>query len=254
MKLLEGKVALVTGGARGIGRAICEAYADQGAHVVIGDINGQGAQMVSSSINQKGMQESAPFAFDVSDPVQVEEALLFTRNKFGKLDILVNNAAVLKAHLIVDFPLQDWQDVFRINMQGTFLCSQAACKRMIEQGHGGVILHVSSCSARKADSKHAAYSASKAAIITFSRILALEVGKYNIRSNCILPGATLTEMLMGVFDSVPGIREDLISKTVLGKLGDPKDQANAAVFLASDLASHITGEYLIVSGGEFMNA
>ena len=252
--LLEGKVALITGAAQGIGRAIAETYAKHGANVIVGDINLEGASLVAEKINKENVNKSEPFAFDVSDPNQVQEAFNFCKNKFNKINILVNNAAILKAHLIVDFPLSDWQDIFRVNMQGAFLCSQAACKMMIDQGNGGVILHVSSCSARKADSKHAGYSSSKAAMITFSRILALEVGQYNIRSNCILPGATLTEMLQGVFDKVPGIREDLIGKTVLGKLGDPVDQANAALFLASDLASHITGEYLIVSGGEFMNA
>ncbi len=125
---------------------------------------------------------------------------------------------------------------------------------MIKQGEGGCIINIASASARKADSKHAAYSSSKAALVSFTRILALELGQHGIRANAILPGATMTEMLQNVFDTVPGIKEDLIAKTTLGKLGDPKDQANAAVFLASDMASHITGEHLIVSGGEFMNA
>jgi NAD(P)-dependent dehydrogenase (short-subunit alcohol dehydrogenase family) len=102
--------------------------------------------------------------------------------------------------------------------------------------------------------KHAAYSSSKAAILEFARVLALEVGGHGIRVNSLLPGATETEMLKEVFDKVEGIREDIIGKTVLGKLGQPTDQANAAVFLCSDMASHITGEYLVVSGGEFLNA
>lgn len=254
MKMLENKVAVVTGAAQGIGKAIAESYAQHGAKVVLVDINQRQANSVVETIQAQGYPDVMAVSIDISNPHQVTEMIAATLNRFGRLDILVNNAAVLKAHLVVDFPLKDWQDVFRVNMEGTFLCSQAAVRQMIKQGEGGVILHISSASARKADSKHAAYSASKAAMITFSRVLALEVGKYGIRSNCLLPGATLTEMLQNVFDSVPGIREDLISKTTLGKLGDVKDQANAAVFLASDMASHITGEYLIVSGGEFMNA
>lgn len=254
MKMLENKVAVVTGAAQGIGKAIAESYAQHGAKVVLVDINQRQANSVVETIQAQGYPDVMAVSIDISNPHQVTEMIAATLNRFGRLDILVNNAAVLKAHLVVDFPLKDWQDVFRVNMEGTFLCSRAAVRQMIKQGEGGVILHISSASARKADSKHAAYSASKAAMITFSRVLALEVGKYGIRSNCLLPGATLTEMLQNVFDSVPGIREDLISKTTLGKLGDVKDQANAAVFLASDMASHITGEYLIVSGGEFMNA
>ena len=174
--------------------------------------------------------------------------------EFGRIDILVNNVAILLADYIVDCPLENWQAVFKVNMEGTFLCSQAAARLMIEQGDGGCIVNIASASARKADPKHAAYSASKAAIVCFTRILALELGEHSIRANAILPGATETKMLQDVFDEVPGIREVLIGRTVLGKLGDPRDQANAAVFLASDLASHITGEHLIVSGGEIMNA
>jgi NAD(P)-dependent dehydrogenase (short-subunit alcohol dehydrogenase family) len=125
---------------------------------------------------------------------------------------------------------------------------------MICQGGGGCIINIASCSARKADPKHAAYSSSKAAVIEFTRILALELGEHGIRANAILPGATETRMLQGVFEQVPGIRQELLARTALGRLAQPRDQANAAVFLASDLAGHITGEYLVVSGGEFMNA
>jgi len=254
MKLLKNKVALVTGAAKGIGRAIAETFAKNGAHIVAVDIIGEGTKEIADRINSKGAPKAIAVTLDVSNPKEVESAFEQTIREFGKIDILVNNAAILKAHLIIDFPLKDWQDVFRVNMQGTFLCSQAAIRLMIKQGKGGCIINIASASARKADRKHAAYSSSKAAIICFTRILALELGEHSIRANAILPGATATEMLQDVFDKVPGIREELIAKTALGKLGDPQDQANAALFLASDLASHITGEYLIVSGGEFMNA
>jgi len=254
MKLLKNKVALITGAAKGIGKVIAETFAENDANVVVADIIGEAAQEIADRINSQGSSKAMAVTLDVSNPQEVESAFERTIKEFGKIDILVNNAAILKAHLIIDFPLKDWQDVFRVNMQGTFLCSQAAIRIMIEQGKGGCIINIASASARKADRKHAAYSSSKAAIICFTRILALELGKYGIRANAILPGATMTEMLQDVFDKVPGIREELITKTALGKLGDPRDQANAALFLASDLASHITGEYLVVSGGEYMNA
>lgn len=254
MKLLKNKVALVTGAANGIGRVIAETFAEHGAYVAVADIIEEGAKEITDRINSKSSPKAMAVTLDVSNPQEVERAFEQTIREFGKIDILVNNAAILKAHLIIDFPLKDWQDVFRVNMQGTFLCSQAAIRLMIKQGKGGCIINIAAASARKADRKHAAYSSSKAAIICFTRILALELGEYGIRANAILPGATLTEMLQDVFNKVPGIREELIAKTALGKLGDPQDQANAALFLASDLASHITGEYLIVSGGEFMNA
>jgi NAD(P)-dependent dehydrogenase (short-subunit alcohol dehydrogenase family) len=253
MKLLENKVALVTGGARGIGRAIAEAYAEHGAHVVVADIAEDGALAAASAISQGG-PKAISVKTDVSDPEQVQQAVEATVSEFGRIDVLVNNAALLLADFVLDCPLENWRAVFRVNMEGTFLCSQSAARQMVEQGDGGCIINIASASARKADPKHAAYSSSKAAIVSFTRILALELGEQGIRVNAILPGATETEMLQDVFEAVPGFREVLIGRTALGKLGAPRDQANAAVFLASDLASHITGEHLIVSGGEFMNA
>jgi NAD(P)-dependent dehydrogenase (short-subunit alcohol dehydrogenase family) len=253
MKLLENKVALVTGAAQGIGRAIAEAYAEHGAHVAVADIAADGALAAASAISQGGPRAIA-VTMDVSDPEQVQRAVEATVSEFGRIDVLVNNAALLLADYVLDCPLENWQAVFRVNMEGTFLCSQSGARQMVKQGKGGCIINIASASARKADPKHAAYSSSKAAIVCFTRILALELGEHDIRVNAILPGATETEMLQDVFEEVPGIREVLIGRTVLGKLGDPRDQANAAVFLASDMASHITGEHLIVSGGEFMNA
>lgn len=173
--------------------------------------------------------------------------------RFGRIDVLVNNAGVLRPHPIVDFPLEDWDLVFEVNVRGTFLCAQAAARRMIEQGGGGCIINMSSASGKKADRGESAYCASKSAVIGFTRCLALELGPYGIRANAILPGATDTEMLRDLIDQVPGVREELLAKTPLGKMATPRDQANAAVFLASDLASHITGEQLVVSGGEFMD-
>jgi NAD(P)-dependent dehydrogenase (short-subunit alcohol dehydrogenase family) len=251
--LLHDQVTLVTGAAQGIGRAIAEAYAEAGAHVLLGDIHLEQAKAVAEALAPHSTHPPLALRLDVSDPTSVTTAFALLDRTYGRIDVLVNNAAVLRAHLVVDFPLAAWQEVFRVNMEGTFLCSQAAVRRMIGQRRG-CIINIASASARKADSKHAAYSASKAALLSFTRVLALEVGEYGIRVNAICPGATETEMLRGVFEQVPGIREQLIGRTVLGKLGQPRDQANAAVFLASDLASHITGEYLIVSGGEFMNA
>jgi NAD(P)-dependent dehydrogenase (short-subunit alcohol dehydrogenase family) len=180
-RLLEDKIAMVTGAAQGIGQAIAEAMAEHGADV-------------------------AAIA------------------AFGRVDILVNDAAILRPHLVVDFPEEEWDATFAVNAKGVFLCSQAVVRQMIEQGDGGAIISIASCSGKKADSKHAAYSASKAAVMAFTRVLALE----------------------------PGLFEDLKERTVLGKIAQPSDQANVAVFLASDLAGHITGESIIVSGGEMM--
>jgi NAD(P)-dependent dehydrogenase (short-subunit alcohol dehydrogenase family) len=251
-KLLEGKVALITGAARGIGRTIAEVYAEQGACVVVADVVLDKVQAVADGINAAGGPKAIALHLDVTDPSSVQQAVDATVAEFGRIDILVNNAGIHRGHLIVDFPLEDWEQVFRVNVRGTLLCSQAAARQMIKQG-GGCIISISSASGKKPDPKGAAYCASKSAIIGFTRVLALELGQHGIRANAILPGATDTEMLWEVVGRVPGFREELMARTPLGKMADPRDQANAAVFLASDLASHITGEQLVVSGGEFMD-
>ena len=258
MGLLQGKNAIVTGAAQGIGWAIAREFYKQGASVLLTDINEEAGSNAVHSISRVSMssEESNRIIFkmmDVTSPESVTQGFYYAIERFGQVDILVNNAAVLIAHEVKDFPLDDWQKVFNVNMTGTFICSQIAVRHMIPKGVKGCILNISAASSRKADAKHAAYSSSKAAIVAFARVLALEVGKYGIRVNSILPGATQTEMLESVFKNVPGLKEEIMGKTVLNKLGQPQDQANAAVFLCSDLASHITGEYLIVSGGEFLN-
>ena len=258
MELLKGKVALVTGAARGIGRAIAEVYAEHGAHIVLGDILADQVQAVAATINGVGGPHAArrcaiALHLDVTDPASVQQAVDTTVAEFGRIDILVNNAGILRPHLIVDFPLDDWKMIFDVNVHGTFLCSQTVARQMIKQGNGGCIINMSSASGKKADREESAYCASKSAIIGLTRCLALELGQYRIRANAILPGATDTEMLRGLIDQVSGVREELLTKTPLGKMATPRDQANAALFLASDLASHITGEQLVVSGGEFMD-
>jgi NAD(P)-dependent dehydrogenase (short-subunit alcohol dehydrogenase family) len=250
-KLLAGKSALVTGAARGIGRAIAEVYAEHGARVAVADVLLDGAQAVAGGINASGGRAIA-LKLDVTDPEAVQRAVDATVAELGRLDILVNNAGIHRGHPIVSFPVEDWQAVFAVNMRGTFLCSQAAARQMIKQGEGGCIINMSSASGKKPDPKGAAYCASKSAVIGFTRVLALELGEYGIRANAVLPGATDTQMLRDVTDRVPGLMDELVARTTLDKIATPRDQANAFVFLASDLASHITGEQLVVAGGEFM--
>ena len=250
-KLLTDKVALVTGAARGIGRAIAEVYAEHGARVAVADLLPGEARTVAEGINTGGGHAIA-LQLDVADPVSVQRAIDSTVAEFGRLDILVNNAGIHRGHLIVDFPVEDWEAVFAVNMRGTFLCSQAAARQMMEQGDGGCIINMSSASGKKPDPQGAAYCASKSAVIGFTRVLALELGEYGIRANAVLPGATDTKMLRDVTDRVPGLMDELVARTTLDKIATPRDQANAFLFLASDLASHITGEQLVVAGGEFM--
>jgi NAD(P)-dependent dehydrogenase (short-subunit alcohol dehydrogenase family) len=251
-KLLKKKVALTTGAARGIGRAIARLYAQHGALVAVTDIDYAQACEVAQAIETKDEGRAIALRLDVSDPTSVQRALTCTLDAFDRIDILVNNAGIHRGHLLVDFPLHDWEDVFAVNVRGTFLCSRAVARQMIAQGEGGCILNMASASGKKPDRKGAAYCASKSAIIGLTRVLALELGEYGIRVNAVLPGATDTRMLRDVTNRVPGLMDQLRERTALDRIATPRDQANAFLFLASDLASHITGEQLVVSGGEFM--
>lgn len=254
MGLLEGKVALITGAARGIGRAIAEVYAEHGAKVAIGDLRLEECRQVVKGINALYPDSAIAIDLDVTVPKTINRAIEETVAAFGELNILVNDAGIHRPHYIIDFPVEDWDLVYSINVRGTFLCTQAAALQMIKQGKGGCIINISSASGKKPDPQGAAYCSSKSAIIGFTRVAALEFGKYRIRANAILPGATNTEMLQGLIQDVPGLIEELVDKTPMGRMAEPRDQANAAVFLASDLASHITGDAIVVSGGEFMDS
>ena len=253
MKLLEGKVALITGAGRGIGKAMAQVFVNQGAKVVLGDVKGDWVEETAAQINTKSPGSAVAVVLDVSNPKSVDQAIKTAVGKFKKLDILINNAGIHRSHPFIEFPLTDFELVYDVNVRGNFLCSQAAAKQMISQGHGGCIISMSSASGKKPDPGGTAYNSSKSAVIGLTRMMALELGKYGIRVNCILPGATDTEMLREVFVAEPGLKKILEEGTPLGKMALPEDQANAAVFLASELASHITGEQLVVSGGEFMD-
>jgi NAD(P)-dependent dehydrogenase (short-subunit alcohol dehydrogenase family) len=252
MELLKNRVALVTGAAQGIGFAIALAFAEQCAGVMLADIQGDKARQAAQLISEMTGMRAAGITLDVTDKEQVESVVQSTIDIFGRLDVLVNNAGILRPNYVIDHPEGDFDAVLAVNVKGTFLCSQAAAKAMIAQGKGGSIIIISSASGKKPDPKGAAYCASKSAQIGLMRVLALELGQYGIRANAILPGATDTEMLRDVCAQVPGLKEDLEDRTPLGKMASPGDQASAAVFLASNLASHVTGAQLVVSGGEFM--
>ncbi len=252
MELLRNKVALITGAAQGIGFSIAQAFVEECADVMLADIQAEKAKRSAQQLNALTGKRAAGIALDVTNKQKVESVVRATLDTFGRLDILVNNAGILRPNLIIEHPEDEFDEVLAVNVKGTFLCSQAAAKVMIAQGQGGSIIIISSASGKKPDPKGAAYCSSKSAQIGLMRVLALELGQYGIRANAILPGATDTEMLRDVCAQVPGLKQALEERTPLGKMATPRDQANAAVFLASDLASHVTGAQLVVSGGEFM--
>jgi len=251
-RLLPDRVALVTGAGQGIGRAIAETFAEHGALVAVTDVSLGAAEAVATAINETGGPEATAFELDVTKPEQVLQLVAHVVQTFGRIDILVNNAGIYRGHPVTDFPLEDWEAVFAVNVRGTFLCAQAVARQMIAQGDGGCIINMSSASGKKPDSQGSAYCASKSAVIGFTRVLALELGRHGIRANVVLPGATDTPMLRSVADTVPGMMQVLVDRTSLAQIATARDQANGFVFLASDLASHITGEQLVIAGGEFM--
>jgi glucose 1-dehydrogenase len=169
----------------------------------------------------------------------------------GGIDVLVNNAGIHRIRPLLEWTEAEWDQVFAVNVKATLFCAQAAVRLMRDRPFGRII-NLSSCSGKKPDLHTAAYNAAKSAVIGLTRCMALEWGPLGITANAIAPGATDTPMLRKLFADSPGVEELLLSRTPLGRIADPTDQANAAVFLASDLARHITGECLVVSGGELM--
>lgn len=250
--LLEGKSALVTGAAKGIGYAITEEFLRHGCSVLMCDADEPALKKSAEGLINVHGNAVRWLKSDVRRGKDAEEAVALAAEVFGKLDILVNNAGVLKHALVTEMKEEDWDFVFDVNVKGSFLFSQCAARRMMGQ-KSGCIINMSSCSAKKPSFKEGAYCASKAAILGLNRVLALELGPYDIRVNAILPGATDTEMVRSTFITSPEVEREWIEKTVLKRLGTPKNQADVAVFLASDLASHITGEALVVSAGEMMS-
>ena len=178
MELLEGKVALITGAGRGIGKAIAQVFVNQGAKVVVGDIKKEWVIETADEINAHSPGSAASVVLDVSDPESVAKAISTAIDKFNQLDILINNAGIHRSHPFIEFPLADFELVYGVNVRGNFLCSQAAAKQMISQGHGGCIISMSSASGKKADPGGTAYNSSKSAVIGLTTVMALELGKY----------------------------------------------------------------------------
>ena len=249
--LLKDKIAIITGAAQGIGKSIAKIFSENGAKVVLCDLLEEKGKSAASEIKKATGNETEFIKLDITKKKDIESVCQKVLNKYGRIDVLVNNAGILKHALIVDMTEDDWDAIFRINVKGTFLLTQAAGKIMVKQ-KSGKIINMSSCSGKKPTMEEAAYCASKSAIIGLTRVTALELGQYGINCNAICPGATDTEMVRKTFLTSPEIEQEWINKTALKRLGKPEDMAKVALFLASELSDHITGEALIVSAGEIM--
>ena len=244
---LKDKIACVTGGAQGIGRTISEELARIGSHVVLGDVNLEGAQATAEAINIIGGSASA-VKIDVSNATEVREVFDFIIKDKKPVDILVNNAGITRDGLMVRMKESDWDLVLDINLKGSFLCSQQAAKQMMKQ-KSGAIVNIASIVGVMGNFGQANYSASKAGVIGLTKTLAREVASRGIRVNAIAPGFIDTEMTRVLDEEV---RQKLIEQIPLARLGLPEDVARCVNFLVSDKSSYITGQVINLNGGMLM--
>ena len=244
---LQNKVALITGGAQGIGKTISEELVQNGAHVVLGDVNLEGAQATAEAINNNGGSASA-IKIDVSNPAEVKQVFDSILKDKKPVDILINNAGITRDGLMIRMKELDWDSVLNINLKGTFLCSQQAAKQMMKQ-KSGAIVNIASIVGVMGNFGQANYSASKAGVIGLTKTLAREVASRGIRVNAVAPGFIDTEMTRVLDESV---RQSLIEQIPMAKLGLPEDVARCVAFLVSDRSSYITGQVINVNGGMLM--
>ncbi|MGR4871439.1 beta-ketoacyl-ACP reductase [Variovorax sp. LARHSF232] len=244
---LKGRVAIVTGAGRGIGRAAAEALATEGAHVVITDIDAQTAAGTAEAIASRG-HSAIGVAADVCDAQAVERLAARTIEAFGKVDILVNNAGFTRDKYLTKMPEADWDAVVDTILKGAYLCTKAVLPSMIEQKWGRII-NISS-RAHLGNPGQTNYSAAKAGLIGFTRALALEQGKFNITANAIAPGFIETELVKAL-PTYERLRDAALARNPVPRLGRPEDIADAILFLASERAGYITGDTLHVTGGRY---
>lgn len=245
MTRLAGRTAVITGGAQGLGRAVAERFVAEGARVVIGDIDLAAAQTTAAEL---GDGAAVAVRCDVTDEDQVAALVAAATDAFGSLDVMVNNAGVLRDATMRKMPLDDFRLVMETHVQGTWLGTRAAAAVMREQGSGSIV-NMSSISGKVGNLGQTNYSAAKAGIVGLTKAAAKEVAHLGVRVNAIQPGLIRTAM-------IEGMREDILAKRLedipMGRLGEPDEVAKVALFLASDLSAYMTGTVLEVTGGRHM--
>jgi 3-oxoacyl-[acyl-carrier protein] reductase len=234
---LHGKVALVTGGGHGIGAGIVEALATAGARVIVNDLIDERASATALRVSEGG-GEAVAIAADISTVHDVDRLMASSLDAFGRIDILVNNAAVFCNKAFLDHSIDEWDRLFSVNLRGVFLCTRAVLPGMIDRSDGNIV-NIASISAFNTTTEHVAYAASKAAIVTLTRDVAAEVAQFGVRVNAVAPGP---------IDS-RGVHTEPFAGILLHRIGKPADIGNAVAFLVSDAATFITGETLRVAGG-----
>jgi 3-oxoacyl-[acyl-carrier protein] reductase len=251
MGSLDGKVAIVTGGARGLGKAFCLRMAEEGATVVVADILGEQAQQTAEEIRTKG-GSAISLRIDVTSEEDTLSMAAETVKQFGRIDVLVNNAAMIYGITrkpFMEIPVAEWDKLMTVNLRGAFLCCRAVFPQMEKQGKGKII-NLSSNTAFTGSRNFVHYVTSKGGVIAFTRSLAAELGQYGIRVNAVAPGFTDTEAAR---TQTADITKYDVSRTPLGRLEQPGDLVGAVVFLSSDDSDFITGQTLVVDGGRYMH-
>jgi len=242
----NGQVAIVTGGANGIGRACAAAFAAEGAAVVVADVDAEGGPAAVQAIEADGGQ--ALFVkTDVGDAGQVQRLIERTLARFGRLDVLINNAGIIKTADFLEISEPDFDAVLRVNLKGIFLVGQAAARVMVERGKGAIV-NMSSTNAVVAIPNQVPYATSKGAVNQLTKVMALALADKGVRVNAIGPGSIMTDILKVVMND-EAARQKILSRTPLGRCGEPAEIAKVALFLASDEASYITGQTIYPDGG-----
>ena len=244
---LKDKVALITGGARGIGKSIAMLFAGEGADIVVADVNLELAAKTASEIESLG-RKSMALELDVTDYAKVEEGVNKILDKFGKVDILVNNAGITKDNLLLRMSQAEWDAVINVNLKGTFNCIKAVSRPMVKQ-RSGRIISIASIIGLMGNWGQANYAASKAGIIALTKTVAKELATRNINANAVAPGFIQTDMTAKLPEDV---KKKMMEAIPMAKLGMPEDVANVCLFLASQESNYITGQTITVDGGMVM--
>ncbi len=245
---LKDQVVLVTGGARGIGKAIAENFAGKGAHLVIADISPGSAEETAKEISATTGGRTLALGLDVSKAEEVTSAFEKILKEFGRLDVAINNAGITRDGLILRMKEEDWDAVININLKGVFLCSKEAVKLMVKQRYGRII-NIASVVAFMGNPGQANYSASKAGIVGLTKTIAKEYASRGITANAVAPGFIATAMTEALPDN---IRQEMLKSIPVGTFGSVEDVANAVAFLASPDNGYITGQVIHVNGGMYM--
>jgi len=244
---LEGKVALITGGARGIGRAIALRLARDGARIAIGDLLREEGLNTQKEVEEAG-SEAMFIALDVSDEASVKDAVAQVESRWGHIDILANNAGITRDRLLLRLSEQDWDAVLDVNLKGAYLCSRAVLPLMLRQRWGRIV-GTASVVGLAGNPGQTNYAASKAGLIGFTKALAREVATRNITVNAVAPGYIETQMVQTLSEKV---QEAILGQIPMGRFGTPEDVAGVVAFLCSEEASYITGHVINVDGGMVM--